>query len=59
MSLKKDYVQAVCGKVQEGSGGWRCPCCNPYRTTVQKMKVLARRRVRRTTKVFTSFLLKD
>lgn len=51
MSLKKDYIKAKCSKVSDNYGGWHCPCCNPYGCSVRKMKKLARRRVRRTTKI--------
>lgn len=51
MSLKSDYVKANCSKVADNHGGWRCPCCNDYRCCPRKMKKLARRRVRRTTKI--------
>jgi hypothetical protein len=50
MSLKKDYRTEVCGKLRDGLGGWRCPCCNPYDMSPRKMKPLARRRLRRTSK---------
>jgi len=36
--------------IHSGPGGWHCPCCNPWRTSVRKMKTLARRKVRRAMK---------
>lgn len=55
MGLKKDYIGVA--KLQEGPGGWKCRCCNPYGCSPRKMKAKARRRVRRTSKVsITEFL---
>lgn len=44
MSLKKDYLDIK--KLNAGPGGWLCPCCNPYHCSPNKMKKLARRRLR-------------
>lgn len=45
MSLKKDYLKH--DKLKAGPAGWGCPCCNPYNCSPRRMKVLARRFVRR------------
>lgn len=34
-------------KLNAGPGGWKCPCCNPYRRPARRMKALAHRIVRR------------
>lgn len=49
MSLKKDYKGK--SKLEDGHGGWRCPCCNPYGCSPRKMKHKARRRMRRTARI--------
>jgi hypothetical protein len=48
MSLKKDYLGI--NKIEDGYGGWKCPCCNPFSTEPRKMKHLARRIMRHVTK---------
>ena len=50
-TLKKDYRQEACGKLLDGYAGWGCQCCNPYGTSPNKMKPLARRRLRRVSKM--------
>lgn len=45
MSLKKDYLRH--NKLRAGPAGWDCQCCNPYACSKRRMKVLARRYVRR------------
>ena len=49
MSLAKEYFGK--GKLQAGPGGWGCPCCNPYGCHPRNMKHLARRHVRRKSKL--------
>jgi len=44
MSLKKDYLGIT--KLDEGYGGWGCPCCNPFSMSPRKMKTRARRMMR-------------
>lgn len=52
MSLKKDYKHVK--KLNAGPGGWHCPCCNPMGCSSRKMKVRARRMLRRVTKQNTN-----
>jgi len=37
-------------KLNGGPGGWRCTCCNPYRTEPRNMKARAHRLSRRVSK---------
>jgi hypothetical protein len=48
MSLKKDYLGI--NKIEEGYGGWKCRCCNPFSMEPRKMKPLARRIMRHVSK---------
>lgn len=48
MGLARDYRHNK--KLQGGPGGWYCSCCNPFRCSPRRMKPLARRLARRTTK---------
>ena len=45
MGLSKDYRGIA--KLNGGPGGWRCPCCNPYRCAPCRMKAKAHRLARR------------
>lgn len=38
------------GKLSVGVCGWKCRCCNPFRTDSRKAKTKLRRRNRRTIK---------
>lgn len=45
MSLARHYDGHP--KLNGGPGGWKCPCCNPFRCAPRRMKAKAHRFIRR------------